>query len=756
MTLNSDTDGFLIGEVVADIRRSEMLLGIMKTDISAIKSAILGFDLQSRRAQRSEPNRTAETTSVTPRRNSQGPHTEALGNGAELAEPTNRVTRDSQGRFASRTNGSDENSGRDSRGRFTSNSSDEDTKQNSILGGIADKISGAIVNTGDMDNIDPAINAFNEVAQPLSRGYQAIFSGTKEKKQNSWFGKIFKELKLSRTQDSEYNRASQRVLDDIEENTVGNGSSSSSSSGVSMPSMSGVGGMMGVLKIIPALSKGLLKKIPLIGGLLSTLAAGFDIFGNESDDSLTRREKDQKNGSAAGGAAGTIGGMFAGAKMGAMVGAFAGPIGAAIGTAVGGAAGMFFGDQAGQIIGEQIGSWTNDLRSADIPGMITSTWSAAIAGFSVAWDGMKEASEKALGWISDKADYANNLIKEKTGIDVKEIAGTLKDKASVIGGDLLEKGKAAKSWFGSKLDSAVSWASENTSIGKGVSAAKETFSKSRAKYKSNSGNNKKALMSQMKKDGITNPNEQAMFLAQMDHESGGFKKLEENLNYSPERLLQISGKAKKGGIEKAKKAVSGGPEGIAELLYGGRKDLGNTEKGDGYRFRGRGYTQLTGRSNYASASKDLGIDLVNNPDLAAKPETAAKIATWFHKKNKGLVSASRSGDVKQARKLVNGGLNGVSDVQDKFKHYQKIANSGGINIPKIKANQVAKSTSIPSPKAPKITSAQKFSDAPRIPTPALNSHDKKPIIVAINKADAAQDVGDRNIAMIATGGLSKS
>lgn len=96
--------------------------------------------------------------------------------------------------------------------------------------------------------------------------------------------------------------------------------------------------------------------------------------------------------------------------------------------------------------------------------------------------------------------------------------------------------------------------------------------------------------------------------------------------------------------------------------YEGRKSLGNTQAGDGVKFKGRGFIQLTGRSNYTNYGKELGIDLVNNPALANNPKTAARILALYLKKNEGrLRSALNSGNLAAARKVVNGGTMGLGE-----------------------------------------------------------------------------------------------
>jgi putative chitinase len=140
--------------------------------------------------------------------------------------------------------------------------------------------------------------------------------------------------------------------------------------------------------------------------------------------------------------------------------------------------------------------------------------------------------------------------------------------------------------------------------------------------------------------GVSDPTEQAMFLAQMAHETQGFRKLRENLGYSASRLLEIF-PARFKNLDDARAAVEEGADAIAERIYGNRADLGNVAQGDGARYIGRGYVHLTGRSNYEAAGSALGLDLVSNPALAQMPATAARIAVWFWKRNRTLGERAR-------------------------------------------------------------------------------------------------------------------
>lgn len=170
-----------------------------------------------------------------------------------------------------------------------------------------------------------------------------------------------------------------------------------------------------------------------------------------------------------------------------------------------------------------------------------------------------------------------------------------------------------------------------------------------------------------KKYFVIDKNEIAMFLAQTTHESNNYKRLEESFNYRPERLFQVF-KKRVGTIEKAKELCSQGSEAIANFVYGGR--LGNA-KDEGYKYRGRGIIQLTGKNNYKYYGEKLNIDLVNSPDLAKEPNIAIEIALLFWKE-KGCGLLARNGDVKGVTKLINGGYNGLEDRQNRFDSILKI------------------------------------------------------------------------------------
>lgn len=171
------------------------------------------------------------------------------------------------------------------------------------------------------------------------------------------------------------------------------------------------------------------------------------------------------------------------------------------------------------------------------------------------------------------------------------------------------------------------------------------------------------------KFGITNNLRLAHFLAQCGHESGGFKAVSENLNYGAKGLRGIFGKyfptdAK--ALEYERK-----PEKIANLVYGNRMGNGDESTGEGYKFRGRGYIQLTGKSNYANFAKFIGEDTVANPDLVATKYPLASAAFFFQSNGLWAICDKGADDatVTAVTKRVNGGTIGLPDRIKHFKEY---------------------------------------------------------------------------------------
>lgn len=207
---------------------------------------------------------------------------------------------------------------------------------------------------------------------------------------------------------------------------------------------------------------------------------------------------------------------------------------------------------------------------------------------------------------------------------------------------------------------------------------------------------------------LDNKQKLAMFLAQMHHESMGFTVTRENLNYSAEGLIKIFSKyfnvnaAKKyfknlHDLDKKTDAellnmfvqtYARKPEKIANYVYANRMGNGDEASGDGWKYRGTGYPQLTGLENCSLATIKLDIDLINNPELATKPEIAMLTALWFWDNynlndsvndiitvSDNIVKAQVRGvdDMIEVTKKINGGKNGIKERQALYIEYLKLA-----------------------------------------------------------------------------------
>jgi len=142
-----------------------------------------------------------------------------------------------------------------------------------------------------------------------------------------------------------------------------------------------------------------------------------------------------------------------------------------------------------------------------------------------------------------------------------------------------------------------------------------------------------ALTRAMEAHDISTPERQAAFLAQIGHESGRLKYVRELW----------------------------GPT-AAQKGYEGRADLGNTVPGDGFKYRGRGLIQTTGRDNYLKTGMALGLDLIEHPELLEQPENAANSAAWFWEEH-GLNELADAGDFIRITRRINGGVNGLAERQ---------------------------------------------------------------------------------------------
>ena len=168
---------------------------------------------------------------------------------------------------------------------------------------------------------------------------------------------------------------------------------------------------------------------------------------------------------------------------------------------------------------------------------------------------------------------------------------------------------------------------------------------------------------------LNTPLRLAHFLAQAGHESGGFKAVNENLNYGAKGLLSIFKKYFP--TEEKAKLYERKPEKIANLVYGSRMGNGAETSGEGYKFRGRGYIQLTGKDNYKAFDAVVTESIVDNPDLVATKYPLLSAAWFFHKSGLHKIADKGATDavVTEVTKRVNGGTIGLADRIKHFKEY---------------------------------------------------------------------------------------
>jgi len=171
----------------------------------------------------------------------------------------------------------------------------------------------------------------------------------------------------------------------------------------------------------------------------------------------------------------------------------------------------------------------------------------------------------------------------------------------------------------------------------------------------------------MTKFGIDTPVELAHFLAQCGHESGGFRVVNENLNYSAKGLLGIFKKYFP--TQTLAEQYQRKPEKIANRVYASRMGNGDEASGEGFKFRGRGYIQLTGKQNYTAFGKAIGVDITANPDLVATKYPLLSAAWFFSKNCLGRCKDASDASVLSVTKCVNGGTIGLADRQKHFKEY---------------------------------------------------------------------------------------
>jgi putative chitinase len=265
------------------------------------------------------------------------------------------------------------------------------------------------------------------------------------------------------------------------------------------------------------------------------------------------------------------------------------------------------------------------------------------------------------------------------GDDVKKLQAKLGTTADGSFGPGTEK--LVKEWQtanGLTADGIVgdaTWAKMGLNEGVAPTAAPVAIPPSSFKLEALKGHIPDAVIAQIPdtaaKFNITNVLRLAHFLAQCGHESGGFKAVSENLNYSADGLKKIFPKYFPGNLNES---YARQPEKIANRVYSSRMGNGDEGSGEGFKFRGRGYIQLTGKANYTSFDKMVEENIVENPDLVATKYPLASAAFFFDSNKLWSICDKGADDatVTAVTKRVNGGTIGLADRIKHFKEYYNL------------------------------------------------------------------------------------
>lgn len=427
----------------------------------------------------------------------------SVSNPVVLANPTGR---DHKGRFVAgqkRAQQGESTSGNDDLG---AGEKLRQSKVQKLLGGIKDGIVG--LNMQGAEELDPSIKAAQEasdLAKSAVGGIKVIATpvlslfGRKKKdavdKSVPWYRRMWHTMTDTKRDEATFHKTEVKLLKTIAEQKGGNAAASEVGDGGSMwktilgsvigtaggggllakflpkwllPSFlkSGAGALggaagvgllgrvagagKGLLRGAGGLTKGFAKKLPLIGALLTAAGAGADVYDSETDVTLTRQEKDRKTSRAVGGGIGAIAG-------GALGLAVAGPLGIMVGA--------WLGEKGGNILGEYIAPWIDDLRKADLPGRILSTWTQVTDGLKSAWDTVTKTALDSWDKTKKAGNAVNEVVKSATGIDIQASVAKAADKAS-------EAGQRAVHAARSSADFLVDQ-TKNSAAGRGVGLLKD-------------------------------------------------------------------------------------------------------------------------------------------------------------------------------------------------------------------------------------------------------------------------------------------
>jgi hypothetical protein len=715
--LQHDPQGFLIGEVIPDIRRQTEILTGIRADIAEIRRIVKanGGQLPLGSGNPPQLGPAAEETlgggpglqnnsspgSNTAEPNPRGERANRAGaaggdgDGPALPPTSDQPPASPNGRRLRRSRTNQENPdseprSRDSRGRFSSNEEGETNAQRSFFNGLIDRFAEAVTVDTGLEDVDPTVKAFNEVAQPLARSWEVLAGGDKDDQR--WFRRIFSELKLFRRDETVFNRAANRSLRNLEDRPPGNGGDEGSSSFF--------GGFF--------------------GSVVGKITAIFTTIGTALLAVSTT-----------------------------VIGAIFSPIGLAIGGLATAAWGLFTEDGRKFFANVADKIYAGWYQATDY---IKGKWDDGVKVFSDLWEPIAKffedkfgivsnAAKTVVNKVSETAEKANDFVKDKTGIDVKESAHKAYEKVSESvsknivepAGDAYKKTAefAKKNVIepaGKAFANAKDWVLGQTSkffeSGKGgsgtVSSGKGDFGG--ASYGTYQLSSKQGTLQNFLKssgygaqfEGLT-PGTKAFNrrwkeIAQNDPTFGAAQHdFIKQTHFDPqvERL-------KKAGID-----ISGRGKAVQDAVWSTSVQFGGDTSLIEKALRGKEASKLSD-AEVISAIQDYKI--ANNDRLFRKSSSKVKAGTLDRAQN-------------EKSKLLS-----LASIESSLA-----------TMPKIEA---AQSVSAPSPAMPSLPKPTVIAEAPQIQMPIASDADRQRLTVSVEQGDVGQDIRDRKIALIATGGLS--
>jgi hypothetical protein len=742
-----DAQGFLVGEIIPDIRRQTELMTRIRADVADIKRA---FQKLSQNSNSDASNPPAGPAGNSSRRSSGRQN--AASPGSNVAEPTPRGGLARQGRNAGANNAGDQASPilldvnvnvgdspnlgagqdpapvngpqsdtspgsntaepnprggrdlrdrnraadqppaspngrgrhRDSRGRFTSNNEGETQAQRTLLNGLADRIADAVTLDTGLEEVDPTVKAFQEIAEPVSRGFQFIAGDNNE--DNRWFRRLFNELRLFRRDESVFNRAANRSLDNIEE---------AQGAGNDNGGQSFLGGLLG------SVTPFMMAALTSIGGMMVTGAT-------------------------------------------ALLGTIFGPIGLMIGGLATAAWGLFtedgrkfFADVADKLY---LG-WnaTTDY--------LKGKWDEGVKAFSDLWEPIAKFFEDKFGIVSgtvktvakavaNTADKANDFVKEKTGVDVKE---SVKSASGEV----------------------------KTAYEKTVDTVSRNVVEPTADFFKSSAESIRAVPKKLKDRW----QEAKQFLGEAAVKAG----------VDPGILAKIANfesgfNAEARPVRKRDGKVLSSAHGYGQFLdatwtemvnkYGskyGVENAGQLSKSEALKLRSNKGLQASLLAEFTRENIEKGRTLGGTNDDAnvyALHNLGEGDGAKFLKALKQNPNARVSDILSQ--KVIAGNQSLYGDGTFSLaKAYQNMAAAmhrgetfaKDIRIPSV-ASVPAQTISAPPPSVPSLPKTPTVAEAPQVVMPMASDADRQRLTVSIDQGDVGQDLSDRRIAHIVTGGLS--